>query len=54
MSSLGLRSMLTIPRLSYGASACLQRSHPTEVMKIYDWEIPLGVSCCESSCISYK
>jgi hypothetical protein len=55
VSFLGSRSMLTIPRLSYGTSSRLQRLHPTETMKFHDREIPAGVSylilliCCKSS-----
>jgi hypothetical protein len=30
-------------RLSYGVVSRLQRSHPTEVLKFHDWEIPPGV-----------
>lgn len=37
-------SALTLKRLSYGLSTRLQRSHPFEVMKFRDWEIPPGVS----------
>lgn len=42
--SLGLCSILTIPRLSYGASTRLQRLHPTEALKFHDLEIPPGAS----------
>lgn len=51
MSS-GLRSKFTIPRFSYGVSSRLQRSHPSEIMKFHDWEIPpkviypILVICC--------
>jgi hypothetical protein len=34
---------LTSVRFSYGVSSRLQRSHPTEVMKFHEWEIPAGV-----------
>ncbi|KAN0095715.1 cytochrome P450 [Hyaloscypha variabilis] len=29
-------------RFSYGVSTRLQRSHPTEVMRFHEWEIPVG------------
>jgi hypothetical protein len=37
-------STLILKRLSYGFSTRLQRSHPFEIMKFRDWEIPPGVS----------